>query len=94
MIYFTHFESTALSATREAEREKAVTVLQADMVGFTPLSASRSAEDILLILGELFYEFDRSSDACGVHKLKTIGDACKPRSGSNPELASLPPLPR
>ena len=83
-----------VGAGQVAHRYDMVTVLQADMVGFTPLSASRSAEDILLILGELFYEFDRSSDACGVHKLKTIGDACKPRSGSNPELASLPPLPR
>lgn len=58
-----------------AHRYEYVTVLQADMVGFTPLSASRGPQEVLSILGELFYEFDQQTEIHGVHKLKTIGDA-------------------
>ena len=52
-----------------AHRYEQVTVVQADMVGFTPLSASRSAAEILQILSELFGTFDELSEAIGVHKV-------------------------
>ena len=49
------------SATGGARHYEDVTVLQADLVGFTSLSASLPAHDILQILGDLFAEFDEVS---------------------------------
>ena len=60
---------------RVAHRYSQVTVLQADMVGFTPLSAARGPEEVLGILSELFEAFDQAAERWGVHKVKTIGDA-------------------
>ena len=51
------------------------TVLQADMVGFTPLSAEFSAEVVLGILSDIFEEFDTLGEQNEVDKVKTIGDA-------------------
>lgn len=65
----------ASGSKRVAHRYDDVTVLQADMVGFTSLSATREPTEMLNILGELFNEFDVASEKLGVHKLKTIGDA-------------------
>ncbi|KAL1498553.1 hypothetical protein AB1Y20_013872 [Prymnesium parvum] len=58
-----------------AHRYDDVTVVQADMVGFTPLSAFLSAKEILGILSELFDIFDELVEEHAVHKVKTIGDA-------------------
>ena len=51
------------------------TVLQADMVGFTPLSAKFSAEVVLGILSDIFERFDTLGEQNQVDKVKTIGDA-------------------
>ena len=61
--------------TEVAHRYRHVTVLQADMCGFTPLSATRPPEEALGILGDLFGQFDELAERVRVHKLKTIGDA-------------------
>ena len=53
----------------------AVTILFADIVGFTALSANRSASELVALLNELFSRFDRLVDAEGLEKIKTIGDA-------------------
>lgn len=54
-----------------------VTVLFADIVGFTRLSASSAAapEQIVGLLNELFSGFDRLAARHGLEKIKTIGDA-------------------
>ena len=65
----------ATGTSRIAHRYENVTVLQADMVGFTPLSAARGPEEVLGILSELFADFDQAAERWGVHKVKTIGDA-------------------
>ena len=52
-----------------------VSVLFADLVGFTGLSASRPAAEIVEMLNELFSRFDQAADELGVEKIKTIGDA-------------------
>ena len=65
----------ATGTSRIAHRYDNVTVLQADMVGFTPLSAARGPEEVLGILSELFADFDQAAERWGVHKVKTIGDA-------------------
>lgn len=52
-----------------------VTLLQADMVGFTPLSSKYPPERVLGILSDIFEEFDELCEANKVDKVKTIGDA-------------------
>ena len=52
-----------------------VTVLFADIVGFTPLSASLTPNEVVTLLNGLFTAFDHLVDACGLEKIKTIGDA-------------------
>ena len=61
--------------TYQAEEHPAVTVLFADLVGFTPLVSGLSADRIVGLLDELFTRFDELVDRFGVNKVKTIGDA-------------------
>jgi adenylate cyclase len=58
-----------------ADDYPAVTVLFADIVGFTPLSARLDARALIDLLGRLFSSFDRLAAEHGVVKIKTIGDA-------------------
>lgn len=51
------------------------TVLFADLVGFTPLSASMSPIALVNLLNQIFSAFDRLSEKHGLEKIKTIGDA-------------------
>jgi adenylate cyclase len=52
-----------------------VTVLFADMVGFTGLAASMPAQAIVELLNDLFTRFDLAARDLGIEKIKTIGDA-------------------
>jgi guanylate cyclase len=52
-----------------------VTVLFADLVGFTRLSEQLSAEELVHLLDEVFTTFDQLTLRHGVEKIKTIGDA-------------------
>jgi class 3 adenylate cyclase len=58
-----------------ADEYPAVTVLFADIVGFTPLAARLPAEEVIGLLGRLFARFDELASARGLEKIKTIGDA-------------------
>jgi len=53
----------------------AVTVLFADIVGFTPLSERLSASELVALLDGVFARWDALVAALGVEKIKTIGDA-------------------
>jgi adenylate cyclase len=53
----------------------AVTVLFADLVGFTTLSAKLSTEQLIVLLNEIFSSFDALAEQHGLEKIKTIGDA-------------------
>jgi class 3 adenylate cyclase len=57
------------------DRFEAVTVLFADIVGFTKLSSTTSPEKLVTMLDELFSVFDRLAEIHGLEKIKTIGDA-------------------
>jgi class 3 adenylate cyclase len=61
--------------TRIADNFAEVTVLFADLVGFTNLSASSSPREMVDMLNELFTRFDDSARRNGVEKIKTIGDS-------------------
>jgi class 3 adenylate cyclase len=58
-----------------------VSVLFADIVAFTPLSASMRPQDLVQLLNEIFTEFDRAAEKLGLEKIKTIGDAYMVASG-------------
>jgi len=67
------------SALREgprtiADHREEVTVLFADIAGFTPMSAQMTPDDLVELLNEVFSEFDRIAARHGVEKIKTIGD--------------------
>lgn len=53
----------------------AVTVLFADIVGFTPLAERLSASDVVALLDRVFARWDQLAADHGVEKIKTIGDA-------------------
>ena len=52
-----------------------VTVLFADIVGFTQLAGSMDAEAVVEILNDLFTRFDLAARELDIEKIKTIGDA-------------------
>lgn len=58
-----------------ADRHPAVTVLFADLVGFTELAGQKPAEKLLDMLNHIFSRFDMLVDRYGLEKIKTIGDA-------------------
>jgi class 3 adenylate cyclase len=58
-----------------ADENPAVTVLFADIVGFTQLTRRLPAEEVVGMLGRLFARFDELVAERGLEKIKTIGDA-------------------
>ncbi|MDH4142731.1 MAG: adenylate/guanylate cyclase domain-containing protein [Chloroflexota bacterium] len=68
-------------AQQIAEQFDDASVLFADVVDFTPLSASLSPADVVSLLDRLFTDFDALVDRFGVEKIKTIGDAYMVASG-------------
>ncbi len=52
-----------------------VTVLFADIVGFTQLSARVSPTELVSLLNDIFSTFDNLAERHGLEKIKTIGDA-------------------
>jgi len=51
-----------------------VTILFADIVGFTEISSHTSPQELVELLNKIFSAFDRLSDRYGLEKIKTIGD--------------------
>jgi class 3 adenylate cyclase len=58
-----------------ADAYPSVTVLFADIVGFTPLSEKLAASDVVALLDRVFARWDQLAVEYGVEKIKTIGDA-------------------
>jgi adenylate cyclase len=58
-----------------------VTVLFADIVGFTSLSETMTPAALVELLDDVFTRFDELSERLGVEKIKTIGDAYMVASG-------------
>jgi class 3 adenylate cyclase len=61
--------------TRIADAHRDVTVLLADLVGFTRLASELSAPEMVDLLDELFSEFDAIASRHALEKIKTVGDA-------------------
>ncbi len=64
-----------------ADNYEDVTVIFADIVGFTQLSENMEPEKLLWILNKFFGEFDQIAHRMGVEKIKTIGDAYMAAAG-------------
>jgi adenylate cyclase len=64
-----------------ADQSKAASILFADVVGFTGLSQTLSAEKLVILLNTLFSEFDNLVNIYKLEKIKTIGDAYMIASG-------------
>jgi class 3 adenylate cyclase len=58
-----------------------VTVLFADIVGFTRFSEGVSAEVLVDVLNDIFTRFDNIADNRGLEKIKTIGDTYMAAAG-------------
>jgi len=52
-----------------------VTVLFSDLVGFTKMSAKKTASEVVKLLNDIFSRFDKRAELLGLEKIKTIGDA-------------------
>jgi adenylate cyclase len=64
-----------------ADHYKEASILFADMVGFTPLSARLAPVEIVELLNEAFSHFDSLVDKYNVEKVRTIGDSYMVASG-------------
>lgn len=73
-----------------ADSHEEATVVFADIVNFTPLSASLSAEELVEILDDIFAGFDRIADQYDLEKIKTIGDAYMMAAGLPTERSTDP----
>lgn len=61
--------------TTIADNFHAVTVLFADIVGFTELSSRTSPSELVELLNQIFCLFDELAEIHSIEKIKTIGDA-------------------
>ena len=52
-----------------------VTVLFADLVGFTELTSEMPPQEVVTLLNGLFTRFDTAANELGIEKIKTVGDA-------------------
>lgn len=59
---------------RIADSHESVTVLFADIVGFTKLTATMPPAELVELLSQLFSRFDQLAEHYGLEKIKTIGD--------------------
>jgi adenylate cyclase len=62
------------TGSTKAQRFDEVSVLFADIVGFTPLSATMEPEELVDRLNEVFTHFDSLAEQHSVEKIRTIGD--------------------
>jgi class 3 adenylate cyclase len=58
-----------------ADHAEAVTIMFADIVGFTQMASRQSASDLVRFLNSIFSAFDSLTERFGGEKIKTIGDA-------------------
>jgi guanylate cyclase len=79
-----------------ADHYPSVSILFADLVGFTPLTEMLSPSEMVELLNEIYSHFDSLIEKNGVEKIRTIGDNYmvasglpRPRAGHAQVLARL-----
>jgi class 3 adenylate cyclase len=68
-------QNEAPQASHVADGFAEVTVLFADLVGFTQHAETIAPQPLVVILDDLFSRFDALADRVGMEKIKTVGDA-------------------
>ena len=63
-----------------------VSILFADIVGFTKMSSNKSATQLVGLLNDLFGRFDRMCSQCNCEKISTLGDCYYCVSGTQSEI--------
>jgi class 3 adenylate cyclase len=63
------------NGSTQPQRYEEVSILYTDFKGFTNAVASLPAKRVVEELNDIFQHFDDIIDACGIEKIKTIGDA-------------------
>lgn len=78
-----------LKASEEplADAHESVSVLFADLAGFTDISRKLSADELVNLLNDLFSRFDKLVEKYGAEKIKTIGDAYMVATGLKGSVA-------
>lgn len=81
--------ATRLKAQEEplANSHENISVLFADLAGFTDLSRKMSASELVNLLNDLFSRFDMLAEEHGAEKIKTIGDAYMVATGLSGSVA-------
>lgn len=81
--------ATRLKAREEplADTHDSVSVLFADLAGFTDISRKMSASELVTLLNDLFSRFDKLAAEHGAEKIKTIGDAYMVATGLHGSVA-------
>lgn len=78
-LLYNVFPQSVAASLKEGQRSVAlhgeVTILFADVVGFTELSSRLLPSQLLDVLEDIFGKFDQLALQHGVEKIKTIGDA-------------------
>jgi guanylate cyclase len=75
-------ETLKSGKTTIAERYESTSVLFADIVDFTPMSAEMAPEDMVNLLNEVFSDFDDLVGKFDLEKMATIGDCYMVVSGA------------
>lgn len=68
-------------STMIADSVESASVLFADVVDFTPMSAGMSAPELVGLLNSIFTTFDGFVQELGLEKIKTVGDAYMAAAG-------------
>ena len=81
--------ATRLKAQEEplADTHESVSVLFADLAGFTDVSRKMSAGELVNLLNDLFSRFDKLAEQHGAEKIKTIGDSYMVATGLKGSVA-------
>jgi adenylate cyclase len=66
--------SRLIKGEKIADYFSQISILFADIVGFTPIASKMPARKVLAFLNYVFGEFDRICESHGCEKIKTIGD--------------------
>jgi guanylate cyclase len=64
-----------------ADQYDSASILFADLVGFTPLTAELTPRQMVELLNEIYSRFDSLVEELGVEKIRTIGDSYMVASG-------------
>jgi len=75
-----------------ADQFESATILFADIVAFTPMSATMTPTELVELLNEVYSSFDALVEKYGVEKIKTIGDCYMVAAGvprCNPDHARV-----